>query len=142
MKKLALEAQNKTGWQFIKFALFSASAGIIQVCSFTVTYEWLDLDYNVAYLIALVLSVLYNFTVNRRFTFKSASNVPLAMLLVGLYYSVFTPLSAWWGDALESKGWNGFIILAGTMIINFVTEFLYTRYIVYRKSINTNELAK
>ena len=88
------------------------------------------------------MSVLYNFTLNRRFTFKSANNVPLAMLLVALYYAVFTPLSTWWGDARDKIGWNEYLILALTMLANFVTEFLYQRFVVFGKSINTNDLAK
>lgn len=95
-----------------------------------------------AYLIALLVSVLYNFTLNRRFTFKSAANIPIAMIKVLMYYAVFTPLSTWWGDALTAIGWNDYIVLAGTMIINFVTEFLYCRFFVYRNSIYTNDLSK
>ena len=100
-------------------------------------YVLLSLDYWPSYLTALVLSVVWNFTFNRKFTFKSAANVPIAMTKVAAYYAVFTPLSTWWGDALEGIGWNGFIVLGGTMIINFVTEFLFTRYVVYHNQINT-----
>ncbi|NLA87927.1 MAG: GtrA family protein [Clostridiales bacterium] len=128
--------------QFLKFALFSVSAGIIQVASFTVLNELAGLSYWPAYLIALTLSVLYNFTVNRRFTFKSAANIPLAMAKVAGYYLVFTPLSTWWGDTLTGLGWNEYIVLLGTMIINFITEFLFCRFVVYRKTIDTNKLAK
>lgn len=129
--------QKETFIQFFKFTLFSISAGIIQVLSFTLLYELLTLDYSISYFTALVLSVIWNFTLNRKFTFKSAANVPIAMIKVGIYYAIFTPLSTWWGDSLESIGWNGFVVLAGTMIINFVTEFLFTRYVVYRHQINT-----
>ncbi|MPN17787.1 hypothetical protein SDC9_165142 [bioreactor metagenome] len=128
--------------QFIKFTLFSISAGVIQVASFTLLNEVVRLPYWPGYLIALTLSVLYNFTVNRRYTFKSAANVPLAMLKVIGYYCVFTPLSTLWGDYLTGIGWNAYIVLGGTMIINFVTEFLFCRFFVYRKSINTNKLAQ
>lgn len=139
MKRLS---RRENIWQMVKFTLFSVSAGIIQVASFTLLNEVAHLSYWAAYLIALLLSVLFNFTINRRFTFKSAANVPRAMLLVLAYYAVFTPLSTWWGDALETLGVNEYIILAGTMIINFVTEFLYQRFFVYCKSINTNDIAK
>lgn len=132
------ENQSKeTTIQFIKFTLFSISAGAIQVLTFTLMYELLKLDYWPSYLTALVLSVVWNFTFNRKFTFKSAANVPIAMTKVAIYYAVFTPLSTWWGDALEGIGWNGYIVLGGTMIINFVTEFLFTRYVVYHNQINT-----
>ena len=126
--------------QFIKFAAFSASAGIIELVSFTLLNELTGMPYWPSYLIALTLSVVYNFTLNRRFTFKSAANVPIAMLKVIGYYCVFTPLSTWWGDALTRIGWNEYLVLAITMITNFVTEFLFVRFVVYRNSINTNDL--
>jgi uncharacterized membrane protein len=89
-----------------------------------------------------VLSVVWNFTFNRRYTFKSSANIPKAMTLVFLYYVVFTPLSTWWGDALTNLGWNEYIVLGGTMVINFVTEFLFQCFIVFRNTTNTNELAR
>lgn len=121
----------------IKFTLFSISAGIIQVISFTILNEVVKLIYWPAYLIALTLSVLWNFTLNRKFTFKSAANIPKAMFKVACYYLVFTPLSTWWGHALETVGWNEYIILGMTMIINFITEFIFTKFYVYRNNINT-----
>ena len=128
-------------WNFVKFVLFSISAGVIQIASFTVLNEWIIRDigekYGWSYFISLTLSVLWNYTVNRKFTFKSANNVPIAMLLVFAFYCVFTPLSIWWGNALTGIGWNEYIVLGGTMAINLITEFLWTRYVVYRNSINT-----
>ena len=129
-------------WQFLKFALFSISAGIIQALSFTLLNETTGFPYWPSYLIALTLSVVWNFTFNRRYTFKSAANYPKAMSLVLLYYLAFTPLSTWWGDALTGIGWNEYIVLGGTMLINFVTEFLFQSLVVFRKTINTNSLAK
>lgn len=85
-----------------------------------------------SYLISLVLSVLWNFTINRKYTFKSTSNLPKAMLLVALFYVVFTPLSTIIGDKLTASGWNDYIVLALTMIVNLVTEFLYQKYIVFK----------
>ena len=138
--------QKETAWQSVKFTLFSISAGAIQVASFTMLNEWIIRDvgskYGWSYFIALVLSVVWNFTFNRKFTFKSANNVPIAMLKVFGYYAVFTPLSIWWGVALENIGWNEYLILGMTMAINFVTEFLFTKFVVFRGSENTNELAK
>ncbi len=124
----------------LKFTLFSASAGIIQVASFSLLNEALHLEYWFSYLIALVLSVLWNFTLNRKYTFRSAANVPVAMLKVAIYYAVFTPLSTWWTAWLTgaSVGWNEYLVLALTMIVNFTTEFLYDRFIVFGKSIDTN----
>lgn len=133
--------RKQQAWQMLKFTLFSASAGLIQVASFTLFNEALHWPYWLGYGVALVLSVLWNFTFNRRFTFQSAENVPKAMALVFAYYAVFTPLSVWWGDALTAAGWNEYVVLIGTMLINFVTEFLYQRYVVYRYTINTNDIA-
>ena len=125
--------------QAVKFGLFSLSAGVIQFTSFTLLNELANQKYWPSYLTALVLSVLYNFTVNRKFTFKSAANIPKAMLKIFGYYCVFTPLSTWWGDRLtEDAGFNYYIVLIGTMIINLVTEFLFCRFVVYRNSINTS----
>lgn len=123
--------------QMIKFTLFSISAGVIQILSFTLLFEIVKLIYWPAYLIALTLSVLWNYTLNRKFTFKSANNIPIAMTKVAFYYLLFTPASTWWGDALTGIGWNEYLVLALTMITNFVTEFLYTKYFVYRNAINT-----
>ncbi len=128
--------------QVIKFTLFSISAGIIQIGTFSLfdyVFHW---NYWVAYLISLVLSVIWNFTLNRRYTFKSANNIPLAMTLVFLYYLAFTPLSTLWGHALEKVGVEDILVTAFSMIINFVTEFLYQKFVVYRKSENTNNLAR
>ena len=133
--------KKQEAWNFVKFVLFSISAGAIQVASFTLLNEVIIKDtghkYGWSYFIALVLSVLWNFTINRKFTFKSANNVPIAMLLVFAFYCVFTPLSIWWGEALTNVGWNEYLVLFLTMVINLVTEFLWTRYVVYRNSINT-----
>ena len=128
--------------QVLKFALFSVSAGGIQTISFTLLNESLDWPYWPCYLIALTLSVLWNFTLNREFTFQSANNVPLAMAKVFGFYCVFTPLSVWWGSALTGAGWNEYLVLFGTMAVNLTTEFLYDRFFVFRDSINTNKRAR
>ncbi len=128
--------------QFLKFTLFSISAGLIQAVSFTLLNETTGFPYWPSYLIALVLSVVWNFTFNRRYTFKSTANIPKAMTLVFLYYLVFTPLSTWWGDVLTKLYWNEYIVLGGTMVINFATEFLYQCFVVFRNTANTNELAR
>lgn len=128
--------------QVIKFTLFSISAGIIETLTFTLLNAVFHLPYMPCYLTALVLSVLWNFTLNREFTFKSANNVPLAMLKVGCFYLVFTPLSTWWGTALTNAGWNEYIVLFGTMAVNLTTEFLYDRFFVFRGTMNTNDRAR
>lgn len=124
----------------IKFVLFSASAGIIQLGVFALLNETLHLDYWVSYLIALVLSVIWNFTLNRKFTFKSAANVPLAMIKVACYYAVFTPLSTLLENHLAGNlGWNEYLVTVINMLLNFVTEFLYQRFFVFGRSIDTAE---
>lgn len=134
--------------QTIKFALFSASAGIIQAGSYALLVWGLkkitgsEPSHIVCYLPSLILSVLWNFTFNRKFTFKSANNVPVAMLKVALYYVVFTPLSAYLGGLAELRGVIKPIIEAVTMLCNFVTEFIYDKFVVFRGSENTNDIAK
>ena len=135
------ESTKKELTRTLKFVLFSASAGIIQVVSFTLLNEFLNLTYWAAYLISLILSVVWNFTLNRKFTFKSANNIPIAMIKVAVYYLVFTPLSTWWTAALTEPAyrimWNEYLVLVLTMLVNFVTEFLYDRFVVFGKSIDT-----
>lgn len=123
--------EKKQWWQALKFTLFSISAGIIQVGSFALMKLFIQ-AYAVKYLIALVLSILWNFTLNRRYTFKSAANVPVAMAKVFGFYLVFTPLSTWLGDLAEARGVNDFVILAVTMLSNFVLEYLFCKFLVYR----------
>lgn len=117
----------------IKFVLFSASAGIIEASTFTLLNELTTWRYWPCYLIALVLSVLWNFTLNRRYTFRSDDNLARAMTLVALYYVVFTPTTTWLGDWLaETVGWNEYLVTALNMALNLTTEFLFQRYVVYR----------
>ena len=134
--------------QTVKFALFSASAGIIQAGSYAALVFILkkitgsEPSHIVCYLPSLILSVLWNFTFNRKFTFKSANNVPIAMLKVAAYYLVFTPLSAYLGGLAEAHGVIKPIIEAVTMLANFVTEFIYDKFVVFRGSENTNDVAQ
>ncbi len=133
--------KNKEDWmQALKFLLFSISAGVVQVVTFSIM-EAIHITYWVSYLTSLLCSIIWNFTLNRKFTFKSANNVPIAMLKVLAFYAVFTPLSTIGGNALESAGWNDFLVLVISMVLNFVLEFFYSKYVTFRGSINTNELA-
>ena len=132
----------KAVWQFVKFALFSASAGIIQIGSFTLFNEAFHWDYSVSYITSLVLSIVWNFTFNRRFTFKSAANVPVAMTKVFLFYLVFTPVSTYLGNLAENNGVNEYIVLVITMICNFVLEFLFCKFFVYKNQENTLKAKK
>ena len=129
--------------RMIKFAFFSVSAGIIEALSFTLLTELTGMSYMPRYLIALVLSVLWNFTLNRRFTFQSANNVPKAMLLVALFYCVFTPATTFLGNFLTGTlGWNDYVATGINMVLNFVTEYLYDRFVVFKDSLDTNDIAK
>ena len=122
--------------QVLKFTLCSASAGLIQVGSFAILEMFIQ-DYWIPYLTSLVLSILWNFTLNRKYTFKSAANIPAAMAKVFGFYLVFTPVSTWLGNLAEGRGVNDFLILAVTMICNFVLEFLFCKFVVYREQENT-----
>ena len=130
-------------WRMVKFLFFSVSAGLIELLAFTLLTELTDWPYWPCYLPALVLSVLWNFTLNRKFTFHSAANVPQAMLKVFCYYLVFTPLSTLLGHWLaDILGWNEYLVTIINMVLNFVTEYLFQRYFVFGKSIDTNAPAK
>ena len=129
--------RKKELFRAVKFALFSISAGIVETVSFTLMNELFRWNYWVCYLTALVLSVVWTFTLNRKYTFRSANNVPIAMLKVAAYYAVFTPLSTWGGQALSNMGWNEYAVLILSMVLNFVTEFIYDRFVVFGKSIDT-----
>lgn len=118
--------------QMIKFTLFSISAGIIQILSFAVFNEIFKWIYWPAYLTSLILSIVWNFTLNRQYTFKSTANIPVAMSKLFGFYAVFTPLSTWAGHLAESAGINDYIILVVTMLSNFVLEFLFSKFVIYK----------
>ncbi len=156
------ENNNKKNiFQFIKFALISCSAGIIQIGSFTLMNEVLmktdfmqnliasnetfskimTNEYGPIYLIALILSVIWNFTINRKYTFKSAANIPVAMLKVFGFYLVFTPVSTLIGNYFTAKFASiaaiEYIVLIITMACNMITEYLFCKFVVYRNQENT-----
>lgn len=138
-------------WMAVKFVLFSASAGMIEFGAFFLLNRFTNLDrltgldeifgneHGLTYFIALFLSVLWNFTLNRKFTFLSATNVPVAMLKVLAFYLVFAPLSIWWTVQLTDRGVNEYLVLIGTMLVNLSTEFFYHRFVVFRNSLYTNK---
>jgi len=128
---------NKSLWQAVKFTLFSISAGAIQIGSFAVLEIFIQ-DYWIPYLVSLILSILWNFTLNRKYTFKSAANVPVAMAKIFGFYLVFTPVSTYLGNLAEKQGCHDFLILAVTMLSNFILEFLFCKFVVYRGSEDTN----
>lgn len=138
-----MKAMNKNLWQAVKFTLFSISAGIIQVLSFALLHDVLGLESCwMSHVPSLVLSVIWNFTFNRRYTFRSDAPLVRSMLLVALFYVVFTPASAWWGTLLERAGVHAWLIEAINLLANFVLEFLYQRFVVYRGHIDTNDVAR
>ena len=135
--------KNKELLRTVKFALLSASAGIIELAVFSLLNELIKWPYWPCYLIALICSVVWNFTLNRRYTFQSANNVPLAMLKVFAFYCVFTPVTTILGNYLAEKcGWNEYLVTGLNMALNLVTEYLYDRFYVFKDSIDTNDLAK
>ena len=130
--------KNKEIIRAIKFTIFSASAGIIELELFTVLDSFTKFNYWACYLPALIASIVWNFTLNRNYTFKASNNVPIAMLKVGLFYLVFTPTSTILGNFLaESLHWNGVLVTIINMLLNFVLEFLYDRFYVFKDSIDT-----
>ena len=120
-----------------KFTLFSASAGLIEMGSFALLNEFCGWPYWPCYLIALLLSIVWNFTLNRKFTFKSTANVPAAMLKVLAYYAVFTPVTTALGGYLaDTLNWNEYLVTGINMVLNLITEYLFQRYVVYRDKID------
>ena len=133
-----MKGNNRELWRVVKFVLFSASAGVIQIGSFALFNELTGWPYWPSYLLSLLLSILWNFTLNRKFTFQSAANVPAAMLKVLGYYCVFTPTTTLLGNWLvEGLMWNEYLVTGINMVINFVTEFLFQRFVVFRNSIDS-----
>ena len=149
LRQITVEAKPMTNakkelLRSVKFIFFSISAGLIQIAAFTLMEEVFHVTHWVAYLTALALSVLWNFTLNRKFTFHSAGNVPVAMLKVAVFYLVFTPLSTWWTAVLTGPEflWNEYVVLIGTMLINFATEYLYQRFFAFGRTMDTDQKAK
>lgn len=132
-----MKNNTKEFWRVFKFVLFSASAGIIQIGSFTLLNELTGWQYYACYLPSLLLSILWNFTLNRKFTFKSTANVTLAMLKVLGYYCIFTPTTTILGNYLaEDLLWNEYLVTALNMLLNLSTEYLFQRYVVYRGKVD------
>ena len=130
----------KEFWRVVKFTFCSISAGAIEMGAFALLNELTGWSYWPCYLIALILSVVWNFTLNRKFTFQSATNIPIAMLKVLAFYAVFTPLSTLLGNFLsEDLGWNEYLVTAINLLLNFTTEYLYQRFFVFGKSIDSNK---
>ncbi len=159
-----ININKKEIWRAVKYLLFSTSAGVIQMVSALllklVILDWCipkdatihfiveqPLETFIAETVALALSVLWNVTFNRKFTFKAANNVPIAMLLAFVFYIPFYPFQTWYIATVEKSLSNigdwGFIIAQGTcMIINFVLEFMWQTFVVFRGAKDTNENAK
>jgi len=129
--------EKKEWFRSLKFLLFSISAGIVQILSFTLFIEVFGLKEWLANAISMLFSVVWNFTINRKLTFKSANNITIAMLLVALFYACFIPLSSWLTNLANNAGINEYLVEAMVMISNFVLEFLYCRFVVYRNSCDT-----
>ena len=123
----------------LKFLLFSISAGVVQISSFSLMDLIPNFDYVFKSYIAITLSVVWNFTINRKLTFRSINNVKVAMLKTLCFYIVFAPLSIHLADIylVKTLGWNEILVTLCTMIINFVTEFLFQRFFVYGKSVDS-----
>lgn len=124
--------------RMLKFVIFSISAGVIEIVTFTLLNTFTGWKYWPCYLTALILSVVWNFTLNREFTFRSSGNVPVAIIKVAVFYAVFTPASTIAGNYLaEDAGWNEYLVTACNMLCNFVLEYLYDTFVVFGKTIDT-----
>ena len=138
-----ISEKRKETLRVVKFVMFSISAGVIEILSFTLLNELTDWPYWPCYLIALILSVIWNFTLHRKFTFTSVANVPVAMAKILAFYCVFTPVTTILGNYLaESLHWNEYIVTGINMGLNISTEYLYDRFVVFRKTLDTNNLAQ
>lgn len=147
-------AKRQEKLQFVKYALCAASAGIIQFLTFTIlqavipdngqTMHFIVENMSVvtfsATTVALCLSILWNFTLNRKFTFKDAGNVPKAMVLAFIFYIPFYPFQTWYVHTIkELLGASinidaaGIIAEGTVMIMNFILEFLWQKFVVFRK---------
>ncbi len=137
-----MKTKNKELIRTLKFVLVSASAGIIEAVVFTLMNELTDLKYWPCYLTALVASVVWCFTINRRYTFQSTKNVPRAMAMVFAFYLVFTPVTTVLGNYLaETRMWNEYLVTALNMVLNLSLEYLYDTYVVYRNDMDNNDVA-
>ncbi len=125
-------------FRFLKFLVVSIGAGVIQMATFALMNELFKWNYWPCYLISLILSVVWNLTVNRKVTFRSTANIPLALIKILAFYAVFTPTTTLLGNWLvETVGWNEYLVTALNMVLNFLTEFLYQRFVIFRGSIDT-----
>ena len=123
----------------LKYLFFSVGAAVIQVGSFTLMEEVFHVTHWLSYLVSLILSIIWMFTLNRKYTFRSSNNIPVAMLKTLAYYAVFTSLSTWWTAVLTGSnvGWNEYLVLGITMIINCSTEYIFDRFVVFGDSLDT-----
>lgn len=142
MEETNAKESKKEFFRAVKFVLVSASAGIVEIGVFTLLNEFSDMKYWPCYLIALVASVVWCFTINRRYTFMSTKNVPRAMAMVFAFYLVFTPASTILGNYLaETLHWNEYLVTGINMALNLSLEYLYDTFVVYRGEMDNNDIA-
>ena len=130
-------AKTKNGWlQFLQFVVVSLGAGVIEYATFALM-TWIVPD-NKTMLVAaevtsVVLSCLFNFTVNRKYTFHSSSNIPLGMLLYGVYYAFLaTPAGVWFLLFLTQGGMHELLAKAVKMLVNFIFDYLFCKFILFQ----------
>lgn len=155
-----MRKNNDGRWQAVKYFLCMCSAGLIEMITYYIFLAVLPIDPKatiyfldpvplsklvfVSECLSLGLSIIWNFTFNRKFTFKSAKNVPVAMALAFLFYVPFFPFAAWYVPKLTRAlaslgGFGGFLAKGTKMILNGVLEFCWQKFVIYRKSANTAE---
>ena len=123
--------------RFLKFLVVSVGAGVIQIGSFALMNELIRWSYWPSYLISLILSVVWYLTVNRKVTFKSTANIPVALLKIFAFYAVFTPVTTVGGQWLVNNGRNEYVVQILSMVLNFITEFFYQRFVIFHQSLDT-----
>lgn len=165
-------ARKKKAKRFLKYAIIAISGGLIQLTAYIILSDAIKLDkhvsfdaiyqkqpwlteifydpdtgktYGLSYFIAVSLSVIWNFTFNRKYTFKSASNVPKAMLLFVLYYAFSIPFNCWAIVQLNKLvvfPLSDKVILICIMLANGLPAFFYQRYVVFGRSLDTKHKKK
>ncbi|MDO5025763.1 MAG: GtrA family protein [Trueperella sp.] len=121
----------ETQLQAVKFTLLSGTAAVVEAGSYALFLALDLMPVSWAQAISVALSVLWNFTLNRKFTFKSTGNVPFAMLLVSLFYVAYIPISSVLAGLMDDAGMHPAVIKIIWLLINFVGEFIWWKYVVF-----------
>lgn len=121
---------------FYSFLYFSLGAGVIKLVSFLLL-SLIDSGHGavlvLAEIVSVVLSGLFNFTWNRKFTFRSTNNIVPGMFLYGLYSLIATPAVASFIVDLTRRGWADWLAKAMKMALHFILDSLYCKFVIFRQ---------